>query len=163
MSTNYYRIPKTDDVVKRLQKFNTRMQDLDFVSPSVVYSEFHSISVDDYTSISPWDELTQDLKVHLGKRSVGWKFLWNWNDSKFYSTKDELVKFVMSGRVVDEYGQQIPSEEFLEMAFEWGQEDGWDDETYHKENPDSYRPSFLEDMNDRYVDGLRVAPYTDFS
>ena len=41
--------------------------------------------------------------------------------------------------------------------------DGADDETYHKEHPDSYRPSFLEHRKEQYIDGLRVAPYTDFS
>lgn len=163
MSTNYYRIPKTPEVVSRIQKFNVRMQELDYVSPASVHNEFKSIWVDEYTVISPWEELTSNLNVHLGKRSSGWKFLWNWNDSKYYSNKEELVKFVRSGRVVDEYGRDIPVEEFLKMSFEWGQEDGWDDETYHKEHPDSYRPSFLEHRKEQYIDGLRVAPYTDFS
>jgi len=58
-----------------------------------------------------------DIKVHLGKSSSGWKFLWNFNDNKYYSTKNELIQFVLSGRVIDEYGDEIYPQDFLEMAF----------------------------------------------
>jgi len=50
----------------------------------------------------------------LGKRSSGWKFLWNWNDSKYYKTKEELFEFIRSGRVVNEYGDQMDQEEFIQ-------------------------------------------------
>ena len=48
------------------------------------------------------------------------------------------------------------------MALEWGQEDGWDIETYYKENP-SHRISFIHNQkHEDYLDGLRVSTSTEF-
>jgi hypothetical protein len=53
-------------------------------------------------------------------------------------------------------------EEFIQMALQWGQENGWDIETYHKENPD--RGDFiLNRKHEEYLDGLRVSTSTEFS
>jgi hypothetical protein len=41
--------------------------------------------------------------VHLGKRSSGWKFCWNFNENRHCSTRAGLIAFVQSGSVVSEY------------------------------------------------------------
>lgn len=100
--------------------------------------------------------------VHLGKRSAGWKFLWNPNiylikhshciyddDGKFLSvrrdpnqawylyplTKQGIIDFVMRKdiQIFNEYDEHQDKDEFLKMAFEW---DGWDSKTYLKEHPE---------------------------
>ena len=98
--------------------------------------------------------------IHLGKRSGGWKFLWNSNviryvegyldenkqyvpvykyDYVYPLTKQGITDFCNRKDVVitDEYGTTYDPEEFLEMAFSWGQPDGYTGKTYeesHKED-----------------------------
>ncbi len=163
MGTNYYRVPQGHEMIKREQKLRMRIDAMDTVNPEQIERGFHSISVGEWDSMSPWDEFLDGTNVHLGKRSGGWKFLWNWNDSKYYKTKEELFKFIRNGRVVDEYGRVIDQEEFIQMALEWGQEDGWDIETYYKENP-SHRLSFIHNQkHEEYIEDLRVSTSVEFS
>ena len=162
MGTNYYRVPKGDEMIKREQKLRRRINEMDSINPSQIERGFRSISVGEWDYMSPWEEFLDGTNIHLGKRSSGWKFLWNWNDSKHYKTKEELFEFIRNGRVVDEYGELMGQEEFIQMALQWGQEDGWDIETYYKENPD--RGGFiLNRKHEEYLDGLRVSTSTEFS
>jgi hypothetical protein len=118
--------------------------------------------VGEWDAISLWSEFLEGTSIHLGKRSGGWKFLWNWNNGKYYKTKEELFEFIRDGRVVDEYGQQIDVEEFITMALDWGKEDGWDSETYYKDHPE-HRTHWSSEKHEEYIDGLRVSTSTDFS
>ena len=140
-----------------------RIDAMDSINPSQIERGFCSISVGEWQSISPWEEFLEGTNIHLGKRSAGWKFLWNWNDSKYYKNKEELFEFIRSGRVVDEYGKLMDQEEFIQMALSWGQEDGWDIETYYKEHPDHRMSFFSNEKHEEYIDGLRVSPSTEFS
>ena len=163
MGTNYYRVPKGHEMIKREQKLRMRIDAMDTINPGQIANGFRSISVGEWDSISPWQEFLDGTNVHLGKQSSGWKFLWNWNDSKYYKNKEELFKFIKSGRVVNEYGEEINCDEFIKMALEWGQEDGWDIETYYKENP-SHRISFIQDKkHEEYIEDLRVSTSVEFS
>ena len=149
-------------MIKREQKMRMRLDAMDVINPGDISRGFRSIEVGDWDSISLWDEFLEGTKVHLGKRSSGWKFIWNWNDGKFYKTKEELFKFILSGRVVDEYGTFIKGQEFIDMALEWGKEDGWDNETYYQNHPE-HKVSWRDDKYEEYIDGLRVSTSTDFS
>ena len=161
MSTNYYRVPKSHEMIKREQRLRMRIDAMDTINPSQIERGFRSILVGEWDSISPWEEFLDGIKVHLGKRSGGWKFLWNWNDKKHYKTKDELFKFIKSGRVVDEYGQEMNDDEFIQMALQWGQEDGWDIETYYKEHPD--HSGFIPNhKHEEYIEDLRVSTSVEF-
>lgn len=162
MGTNFYRVPKGKEMIKREQKLRMRIDEMDSVNPSNIERGFSTISVGEWDAISPWDEFLDGTNVHLGKRSAGWKFLWNWNNEKYYQTKEELFKFIKSGRVVDEYGRQIDCQEFIEMALEWGKDDGWDLESYYKENP-SHRTVWSDSSRENYIEGLRVSTSTEFS
>ena len=95
---------------------------------------------------------------------MGWKFCWNFHKDQYYHDLKTLYEFVLAGRVVNEYGEEIDSSEFMEMALEWGQPDGligdkeYFDKTEHHRwmsNPEAYY--------DRIVDGLRVSSSTEFS
>ena len=162
MGTNYYRVPQGHEMIKREQKLRMRIDEMDSINPEQIERGFRSISVGEWDFFSPWDEFLDGTKIHLGKRSSGWKFLWNWNDSKYYKTKEELFKFIRSGRVVDEYGRVMDQEEFIQMALEWGQEDGWDIATYYKEHTDHGSLSLFE-KREEYLEGLRVSTRVEFS
>jgi hypothetical protein len=143
MGTNYYRIPSVEEMEKRKQELIATIEkENNFIIQSI------------------WDIFTEDSNIHLGKRSSGWKFLWNFNDKKFYSNKEELLNFIRTGRVVDEYGEEMNIDEFITMALEWGQPDGLDGETYRKQHPRQYHYDF--EKKEEYIDGLRVSPDTNF-
>ena len=166
MSTNYYRIPKASEVRIKYLDLVERINDLDIWCPDNIINEFSNIERG-FERWSPWDVFIDGLKIHIGKRSSGWKFLWNFQDNKFYTNKEELFKFIRSGRVVDEYGELQDTEEFIKMALEWGQPDGYVlDKNYMDEQSRlaHYRP--LTDMSkyyDKEIDGLRVSSTSEFS
>ena len=148
MGTNYYRIPSVEEMEKRKQELINNINSIDISQLSI---ESNSI----------WDLFTDGTNIHLGKRSSGWKFLWNFNDKKFYSNKEELLNFIRIGRVIDEYGKEMDVEEFITMALVWGQPDGYDHEKYRREHPRQYHYDF--EVKEEYIDGLRVSPSTQFS
>ena len=107
-------------------------------------------------------------KFHLGKRSAGWKFLWNPNiyitrellkdkDGQYYAgkylyrplyplTKQGIKDFISRDdiEIYDEYGEKQDKEQFFQEAVNWttwkGKE-AWDSKTYHLSYPEekSYR------------------------
>lgn len=166
MSTNYYKIPKASEVRIKYLDLVEQINDIDIFSPADIYSEFRTVKRG-FDNLSPWDVFLENMKIHIGKRSSGWKFLWNFHDNKHYTNKKELLKFIRSGRVVDEYGELQDTEDFIKMALEWGQPDGYMlDANYIKEQSKlaHYKP--FTDMSkyyDKEVDGLRVSIHTEFS
>ena len=119
---------------------------------------------DGWDRYSPWDLFTQDLEIHLGKRSGGWKFCWNFHKNKYYNDKASLVEFVRSGRVINEYGEELTPDEFLEMAFDWGQPDGLvHNAEYEREQAKRGGRTWGPSHYDLEIDGLRVSTSTDFS
>lgn len=162
MGTNYYRIPTEEEIESRQQRLKQRILDMD-VSVSAISQGFAIDNPDSLDRVTPWDEFTQDAEIHLGKRSGGWKFCWNFHDNKYYADKASMEAFVRSGRVIDEYGKELTPDEFLEMAYTW-YTDGWDSQKYDEERPQDRVPWIdYSKHKDRYVDGLRVSSSTDFS
>lgn len=66
--------------------------------------------VDDYY------EARKPHKIHLGKRSGGWVFLFNYNEGKYYTDKNSLIEFLRQCEITSEYGQFYTIDEFLEMV-----------------------------------------------
>jgi len=165
MSTNYYRIPKQKVVREKYLELAEQVSSMDIFSPGQIYNEFRTIEKG-FERWNPWDNFIDGLNIHIGKRSRGWKFLWNFQDGKFYTNKEELLKFIRSGRVVDEYGELQDTEEFIKMALEWGQPDGYVlDKNYMDEQSKlaHYKP--FTDMSkyyDKEIDGLRVSSSVEF-
>jgi len=160
MGTNYYRIPTQLEMEERKAKLIKDITDLD-MSPSKIESEFRQYG-DSWDMKSAWDIFTEGTSIHLGKRSGGWKFCWNFHNNKYYSNKEELIQFVLSGRVVNEYGDEIEPQEFLDMAFEWGQPDGLIIDKKYTRKSSSWLPN-PQDYTDKIIDGLRVSISTEFS
>jgi hypothetical protein len=161
MGTNYYRIPTVDEMEERKARLARRVTELE-MTPSNIEHNFNTIPTNSpWEYNNPWNEFVEDTNIHLGKRSSGWKFCWNFHKDQYYHDLKTLYEFVLSGRVVNEYGEEIDSSEFMEMALEWGQPDGLIgdkelfDDTDVMSNPEAYY--------DRIVDGLRVSSSTEFS
>lgn len=167
MGTNYYRIPTQEEMEARKQTLIGFVTNLD-LSPENIESGFRIISPrKEWEWFSPWDMFLEDINVHLGKRSSGWKFCWNFHKEKYYSDKESLLEYIRSGRVVDEYGEEQDVEEFITMALEWGQPDGLvvNEEYRRKERAKGHGAFWLdhERYDDLIIDGLRVSTSTDFS
>lgn len=159
MGTNYYRTPTINELETRRNRLMSRIRRMELTVESV-NNDFTVGDPSKFDNWSPWDEFSDSVKVHLGKRSMGWKFLWNFNDNKYFKDKESLLKFIRSGRIVDEYGNEMNQEKFIDMALSWGKEDGYDSETYCLEYPER-RTSWSKP--ERYVDGLRISDSTNFS
>ena len=145
MGTNYYAriIPKEEDKQKLLDAINNNEYKIIEDLASELYGNRNEYS-------------RKGNVIHLGKRSGGWKFLWNPNtikycdgyidqetrefvpvykyDQVYLLTKQGITDFVMRDDVIiyDEYGEQEDPKEFLEMAFSWGEPDGYNGKTYEE-------------------------------
>jgi hypothetical protein len=162
MSTNYYKIPKASEVRVKYLNLVEQINNLDIWSSESIMNEFRDIEKG-FERWSAWDEFIDGLKIHIGKRSSGWKFLWNFQDGKYYTNKEELLKFIRSGRIVDEYGEIQNTEEFIKMALEWGQPDGCVLNQEYVDKHKSNHLSYISSYYDKEVDGLRVSSHTEFS
>lgn len=168
MGTNYYRIPTAEEMESRKSRLQRDIEKMT-MSPSDIERGFPFIDPNkqSWETSNPWDIFTDGTSIHLGKRSGGWKFCWNFHDNKYYSNKEQLLSFIRSGRVVDEYGEEWNVEEFIKMALEWGEPDGWViNEAYRKaERAKGHGMFWLdnEKYDDLIIDGLRVSTSTDFS
>lgn len=152
MGTNYYaRIIPTK---KRKQELIEAIENDDF-------DKVKSIVIEMYDSVDlhyiDGDAMLAGGEVHLGKRSSGWKFLWNPNirfkpnmvfqdkngtrnivqdgykTYKLYElTKQGIKSFIDREDVLiyDEYGELQDKDEFFEMALTWGFPDGIDGDEY---------------------------------
>jgi hypothetical protein len=164
MGTNYYRIPTVDEMESKKEKLIKHIEDL-ILTPFNIERGFRVIQVDEWSSESPWDSFIEDTNIHLGKRSSGWKFCWNFHNNKYYSDKEELLSFIRSGRVVDEYGEEQDVNEFILMSLNWGEPDGLVvNEEYRRKQRTNGMGSFFDrpEYDDLIINGLRVSTSTDF-
>ena len=155
MGTNYYAVMSLNDDDKKTAKI--------------------LIENDNYDELK--DLLNEKCgKIHIGKSSCGWKFLFNWNKGKYYNPlKTSINDFLEQHRVVDEYGREIALKAFWDMVE--SKQGGMDNEEYYKKYEEenncrigvgeSYYNSQLAQYNPKfyefYSDGLRFSTVTDFS
>ena len=168
MGTNYYAriIPKEEDKQRLIDAINDDRDDLIEDLASELYG-----SRNEYTR--------KGNKIHLGKRSGGWKFLWNPNtirycdgyvdpetreyipvykyDQVYPLTKQGITDFCNREDVIitDEYGEQQDPKEFLEMAFSWGEPDGYTGKTYEESHKGEtgYRNYY---WSEKYQRGMHI-------
>lgn len=167
MGTNYYRIPTVEEMESRKIRLKNDIEKMT-MSPSDIERGFPFIdpNKDSWDTTNPWGIFIEGTSIHLGKRSGGWKFCWNFHDNKYYSNKEQLLDFIRSGRVVDEYGEEWNVNEFILMALNWGEPDGMivNEEYRRKERVRGHGSFWLdnEKYDDLIIDGLRVSSSTDF-
>ena len=166
MSTNYYRTPTQEEMLNRQQTLIQQVTTMDMSMENLERDMKYISPTKDWEWFSPWEMFINGTNIHLGKRSSGWKFCWNFHKDKYYSNKEELLTFIRSGRVVDEYGAEWNVEDFITMALEWGEPDGLVvNELYRiKERAKGHGSFWLdnEKHDDLIIDGLRVSSSTDF-
>jgi len=163
MGTNYYRIPSEGELDSRRIRLLSRIGQLD-ISGTNVARGFRDIEGgDEWELLSPWDEFEMGMRVHLGKRSGGWRFTWNFHKGRYYGNRQELFAFIRSGRVVDEYGEELSPDEFIEMALNWYP----DGEIFCLDWVRRKQPAnvilYRHEQYDREEDGLVISASTDFS
>lgn len=110
MGTNFYAIKriKEEDKDKLMEKTKELEKAIEKLSAYSV-----KVAVEDIL------ELLEDhdyYEIHLGKRSYGWQFLWNFNKGKYYQDNFESISEFLSEPDVsirDEYGRSYSVQEFL--------------------------------------------------
>ena len=165
MGTNYYFIPTHEEMLKRQKTLIQQVTSMDMSVENLERGMKYISPTKDWEWFSPWEMFIEGTNIHLGKRSMGWKFCWNFHKDKYYTNKEELLSFIRSGRVVDEYGEEQKVEEFITMALEWGEPDGLVvNREYRKKERAKGVGSFFDDpkYDDLIIDGLRVSSSTDF-
>ena len=166
MGTNYYRITTEEQMEARKQILIQQVTSMDMSVENLEREMKYISPTTDWEWFSPWEMFIEGTNIHLGKRSSGWKFCWNFHKDKYYSNKETLLEFIRSGRVVNEYGEEQDVEEFITMALEWGEPDGWVvNEIYRlKERAKGHGSYWTDDekYDDLIIDGLRVSSSIDF-
>ena len=125
------------------------------------------------------EEMLQKTKeIHIGKRSGGWKFLWDAHEFKYFEpNKDSLNEFLKSGQIVDEYNKEFTFDQFWNEELKGWLDKGYDLESFYKSNPKEYKhyvdlkslkPFEKYNLNiNQYgefdVEGLRFTIYEDFA
>ena len=120
MGTNYYRIPTTDELTKSLTKVKSSITSL---LKDVNFDYF--LYQDELVNI----ENLLPKKVHIGKQSVGWQFLWNHNNWNYFKDKESLLGYIGNGTIIDEHGRYVSHDDFLLIALNTK---GWTSETYSR-------------------------------
>ena len=165
MSTNYYRAPTHEEMLGRQHTLIQQVTTMDMSTENLERGMKYISPTKDWEWFSPWEMFIDGTNIHLGKRSSGWKFCWNFHKDKHYQDKESLLEFIRSGRIVNEYGEEINVEEFITMSLEWGEPDGLVvNEEYRRKERTNGMGSFFDkpEYDDRIVDGLRVSSSDDF-
>ncbi len=104
-------------------------------------------------------------KVHIGKRSCGWKFLFAPSPQHYEETKESILKFIHRDgwQLYDEYGDKIDPDRFWD-DYVICMEDGWTGKTYdewERKQGHYYRVSCAS-YEHITPEGLRFSRDTDF-
>lgn len=121
-------------------------------------------------------------RIHLGKRSSGWQFLWNHNNGEYYQPSiNSIMDFLEKpGKIVDEYDKVFTTDQFLNEEIKkwlWGNDErhNWTGRKYYIDNPQetfhcwNYEPvkvwgeEFDAPYGDFIVNGLRFSSHLEFS
>lgn len=118
--------------------------------------------------------------IHIGKSSVGWQFLWEHHNGKYYDvTLDSIKEFLSNCTIIDEEYRELTADEFFEeIGCKLYKSDKYCNiELYHKKYPEEYK-YYVGHDNEIIVrgktyktneypefenDGLRFAGNGDFS
>lgn len=62
-------------------------------------------------------KMLMPTNIHIGKSSIGWQFLFNHNNWKYFDENIESLRyFLLNSEIKDEYDEVMPSEKFLAMV-----------------------------------------------
>ena len=108
-----------------------------------------------------WDNRDLEQEIHLGKRSYGWQFLWDYHNGIYFQpTLESIKKFLSQDELViyDEYGEKFTLDQFIN-------EEVGSSLYKDKNHTDGLGDPSLIDWHKYYFtnDGLRFSKYEDFS
>ena len=121
-----------------------------------------------------FDKITN--KIHIGKRSYGWQFLWNANRFEYFDPNIEsLQNWLKSGIIEDEYGKEFTFDEFWNDEIKDFLYEGYNLEKHYSESGNNWYgcsiPYYFKDKVkkfniDKYgefvIDGLRFTTIEEF-
>lgn len=152
MGTNFY-CKKIDR--KRREEFS---ENLDYLC-SYIKHKINDPCIDLKEKIQEFleDNFEFEQEIHLGKRSYGWQFLWDYHNGKYFNPNLESIKgFLLQKDIViyDEYGNfyttdQLFNDEIASCLYK----DSMHDDGMNGEYAEYYFKS----------DGLRFSKFEDFS
>lgn len=140
-----------------------------YMTPEQKKEVIDAINNDQYDEAR--DIMNEVKDIHIGKRSGGWKFLWDANEFKYFEpTKESLIEWLKSGQIIDEYDQEFTFDEFWNKELD-GFWDGYDAITYEKDYPERiyWRKNISQfhgipvTKDEFYIDNLRFSVSTDFA
>ena len=151
MGTNfYYKIPIHKRKVEELKNLITEEPD---------FTEL----------LNEIEEITKNNSIHLGKRSCGWQFLWDYHNGRFYKDNLNSIKEFIDtsgGYIENEYGEKFTSDEFFNDEIKdclYKDEKHCDSKSYQEKHPYEhhyYMPSDIEFISS---DNLRFSSSEDFA
>lgn len=153
MGTNFYckKINK-----KRRKEFSDSLNEL---SQYITYN-IDNIELDLVEKVKEFIESNSDLEeeIHLGKRSYGWQFLWDYHNGKYFNSNlDSIKEFLSQDDIIiyDEYGnfyevEQLFNNELANCLYK--------DATHNDGMDGEYSEYYFKSE-----DGLRFSKFEDFS
>lgn len=111
MGTNFYAvIPMKERSKKTLEAMINKLK------VEINNNKYDKLDYDIYELDATLKSVMRNVKIHLGKRSYGWAFLWDANDLKYYEpTLTSIKKFIDDNhaKIIDEYGDQFTWDQFI--------------------------------------------------
>ena len=82
------------------------------------FSENDKAKMKEYIDNNNYESLSEIIynynPIHIGKKSCGWKFLFNFHNFEYFNnTKESVYEFLKSGTIIDEYQREISYDEFI--------------------------------------------------
>ena len=107
MGTNFY--CKT--------KFTTKQRDKVINSLESIIRNLKNNNFNEYNLKVDIENTTKVISksiIHLGKRSAGWQFLWDYHDGKYFKPTLESIKdFLKDKDIFNEYDEHFTLEQFI--------------------------------------------------
>lgn len=95
-------------------------------------------------------------EIHIGKRSYGWKFLWDAHEFRYFEpTKESLHEFLRAHDIYDEYGRKYTFEQFINDI---PIDEGCDLEGYYQKSPREYQYQASERDLSRFETSTGITP-----
>lgn len=150
MGTNfYYKIPVSKRKIKELQDLITEDPDYWHLQDEL-------------------ENIKESHCIHLGKRSAGWQFLWDFHNGKYYAANLQSIKHFLNtagGHIENEYGEKFSVDAFFDDEIaEWLYKDErhCDIAEYYRQHPEESH--YFNPTDEEFIsDGLRFCRHTDFS
>lgn len=153
MGTNFYckKINK-----KRRKEFSDSLNEL---SQYITYN-IDNTELDLVEKVKEFIESNSDLEeeIHLGKRSYGWQFLWDYHDGKYFKPNLESIKNFLSQddiAIYNEYGEHFTVDQLFN--------DELNNSLYKDSTHDDGMNGGYSEYYFKSEDGLRFSKFEDFS